>query len=173
MAINQIMNALPSVLKTKAKFLTLTSLVFFALVGVSNSIPVEQPAAPEQSAEPDASVGYIPAELLARYYGNPYNDQEQESVAKRAPQPDQVEEELFPRYVQRRSGTNGYWNLLKALEEELALEGMSKQGIEDDGAAVSEAAPAGDDVHKVNKRRKFSYVYQTNKKRCIMCKFRN
>ena len=73
------------------------------------------------------------SELLARYYGNLYNDQEQENVAKRAPQPDQVEEELFPRYVQRRSGTNGYWNLLKALEEELALEGMSKQGIEDDG----------------------------------------
>ena len=41
------------------------------------------------------------------------------------------------------------------------------------GATVNEAAPAGDDMHKVNKRRKFSYVYTTNQKRCIMCKFRN
>ena len=41
------------------------------------------------------------------------------------------------------------------------------------GATANEAAPAGDDMHKVNKRRKFSYVYTTNQKRCIMCKFRN
>ena len=41
------------------------------------------------------------------------------------------------------------------------------------GATVNEVAPAGDDMHKVNKRRKFSYVYTTNQKRCIMCKFRN
>jgi len=155
MAIHQIMYALPSISKTKAKFLTSTSLVFFVLVGVSNSIPIDQPNTSEQNVESEAApIGYIPSELLARYYGNLYNDQEQENVAKRAPQPDQVEEELFPRYVQRRSGNNGYWNLLKALEEELALEGMSKQGIEDDGATVNEAAPAGDDVHKVNKRRR-------------------
>jgi len=155
MAIHQIMYALPSMLKTKAKFLTSTSLVFFVLVGVSNSIPIDQPNTSEQNVESEAApIGYIPSELLARYYGNLYNDQEQENVAKRAPQPDQVEEELFPRYVQRRSGSNGYWNLLKALEEELALEGMSKQGIEDDGATVNEAAPAGDDMHKVNKRRR-------------------
>jgi len=155
MAIHQIMYALPSMLKTKTKFLTSTSLVLFVLVGVSNSIPIDQPNTSEQNVEAEAApIGYIPSELLARYYGNLYNDQEQENVAKRAPQPDQVEEELFPRYVQRRSGTNGYWNLLKALEEELALEGMSKQGIEDDGATVNEAAPAGDDMHKVNKRRR-------------------
>jgi len=171
MAIHQIMYALPSMLKTKSKFLTSTSLVLFVLVGVSNSIPIDQPNTSEQNVEAEAApIGYIPSELLARYYGNLYNDQEQENVAKRAPQPDQVEEELFPRYVQRRSGTNGYWNLLKALEEELALEGMSKQGIEDDGATVNEVAPAGDDMHKVNKRRKFSYVYTTNQKRCIMCR---
>jgi len=155
MAIHQIMYALPSMLKTKSKFLTSTSLVLFVLVGVSNSIPIDQPNTSEQNVEAEAApIGYIPSELLARYYGNLYNDQEQENVAKRAPQPDQVEEELFPRYVQRRSGTNGYWNLLKALEEELALEGMSKQGIEDDGATVNEVAPAGDDMHKVNKRRR-------------------
>jgi len=155
MAIHQIIYALPSMLKTKAKFLTSTSLVLFVLVGVSNSIPIDQPNTSEQNVEAEAApIGYIPSELLARYYGNLYNDQEQENVSKRAPQPDQVEEELFPRYVQRRSGTNGYWNLLKALEEELALEGMSKQGIEDDGATVNEAAPAGDDMHKVNKRRR-------------------
>jgi len=155
MAIHQIMYALPSMLKTKSKFLTSTSLVLFVLVGVSNSIPIDQPNTSEQNVEAEAApIGYIPSELLARYYGNLYNDQEQENVAKRGPQPDQVEEELFPRYVQRRSGTNGYWNLLKALEEELALEGMSKQGIEDDGATVNEVAPAGDDMHKVNKRRR-------------------
>jgi len=145
MAIHQIM------LKTKVKFLTLTSLVFFALLGVSNSIPLDQPTAAEQNADSEAPV-YIPADALARYYGNPYNDQD--IVSKRAPQPDQVEEELFPRYVQRRSGANDYWNLLKALEEELALEEMSKQGTENDGAIVNEPASAGDDAHKVNKRRR-------------------
>ena len=41
------------------------------------------------------------------------------------------------------------------------------------GAIANEPASTGDDVHKVNKRRKFSYVYTSNKKRCIMCKFRN
>jgi len=147
-------------------------------VGVSNSIPLEQPTAPEQSAEPESPMGYIPAELMARYYGNPYNDQEEENVAKRALQPVQLEEDSFPKYVQKKdysgyertSGTNGYWNLLKALEEELALERMSKQGIQDDGSVENVAAPAGDDMHKVNKRRKFSYVYTTNKKRCIHCR---
>jgi len=163
MAIHQIM------LKTKVKFLTLTSLVFFVLLGVSNSIPLDQPAAADQNADSEGPL-YIPEDALARYYGNPYNDQDQENVAKRAPQPDQVDEELFPRYVQRRSGTNDYWNLLKALEEELALEAMSKQGIENDGAIANEPASTGDDVHKVNKRRKFSYVYTSNKKRCIMCR---
>jgi len=147
MAIHQIM------LKTKVKFLTLTSLVFFVLLGVSNSIPLDQPAAADQNADSEGPL-YIPEDALARYYGNPYNDQDQENVAKRAPQPDQVDEELFPRYVQRRSGTNDYWNLLKALEEELALEAMSKQGIENDGAIANEPASTGDDVHKVNKRRR-------------------
>ena len=61
MAIRQIMYALPSMLQTKAKFLITTSLVFFVLVGVSNSIPLEQPTAPEQSAEPESPMGYIPA----------------------------------------------------------------------------------------------------------------
>jgi len=165
MAIHQIMYVLPSILQTKAKFLITTSLVFFVLVGVSNSIPVEQPvAASEQSAEPESPMGYIPAELMARYYGNPYNDQEQENVAKRDYQTDQVQEELFPRFVQKKdySGygrvnaekAQGYWNLLKALEEELALERISKQEMEDDGVVENEAAPAGDDVHKVNKRRR-------------------
>ena len=80
---------------------------------------------------------------MARYYGKPYNDQEQENVAKRNYQTDQVQEELFPRFVQKKdySGygrvsaekAQGYWNLLKALEEELALERMSKQDMEDDG----------------------------------------
>jgi len=162
MAIRQIMYALPSMLQTKAKFLITTSLVFFVLVGVSNSIPLEQPTAPEQSAEPESPMGYIPAELMARYYGNPYNDQEEENVAKRALQPVQLEEDSFPKYVQKKdysgyertSGTNGYWNLLKALEEEIALERMSKQGIQDDGSVENVAAPAGDDMHKVNKRRR-------------------
>ena len=62
MAIHQIMYALSSILQTKAKFLITTSLVIFVLVGVSNSIPVQQPvAASEQSAEPESPMGYIPA----------------------------------------------------------------------------------------------------------------
>ena len=44
----------------------------------------------------------------------------------------------MPSYVQRRSleehsARNSYWNLLKALEEQLALEQMSGQAVEDDG----------------------------------------
>ena len=54
MAIHQIM------LKTKVKFLTLTSLVFFVLLGVSNSIPLQQPTAAEENADSEAPL-YIPA----------------------------------------------------------------------------------------------------------------
>ena len=62
MAIHQIMYALPSMLKTKAKFLTSTSLVFFVLVGVSNSIPIDQPNTSEQNVESEAApIGYIPS----------------------------------------------------------------------------------------------------------------
>lgn len=53
MAIHQIM------LKTKVKFLTLTSLVFFVLLGVSNSIPLDQPAAADQNADSEGPL-YIP-----------------------------------------------------------------------------------------------------------------
>ena len=62
MAIHQIMYALPSMLKTKSKFLTSTSLVFFVLVGVSNSIPIDQPNTSEQNVESEAApIGYIPS----------------------------------------------------------------------------------------------------------------
>jgi len=67
------------------------------------------------------------------------------------------------------SARNSYWNLLKALEEQLALEEMSRQGVDDDEPIVNEAEPE-EDVHKVNKRRKFHYTYTTNKKRCVMCR---
>ena len=65
MAIHQIMYALPSMLKTKSKFLTSTSLVLFVLVGVSNSIPIDQPNTSEQNVEAEAApIGYIPGLAL-------------------------------------------------------------------------------------------------------------
>ena len=75
MAIHQIMYALPSMLKTKSKFLTSTSLVLFVLVGVSNSIPIDQPNTSEQNVEAEAApIGYIPsgnsmiAFFIVRYF---------------------------------------------------------------------------------------------------------
>ena len=68
-------------------------------------------------------------------YGNPYSDEDELKTEKRTPMKEIDEGHYMPRYIQRRSNSarNNYWNLLKALEEQLALEEMSRQGVEDDG----------------------------------------
>ena len=70
------------------------------------------------------------------YYGD--SDEEATQVAKRNPHArlhEFEDESNVPSYVERRSELpeSRYWNLLKALEEELALEAMSRQGPESDG----------------------------------------
>ena len=62
-------------------------------------------------------------------------EEEAPDVAKRNPILRQIEEDKeIPRYLERRSNSaGGYWNLLKALEEELALEALSRDGLEADG----------------------------------------
>jgi hypothetical protein len=109
----------------------------------------------DQASDSEIPPGYVPTALLAKYYGNMYNDQEEANVEKRTPVLDNEEGQHIPRYIQKRthSNENRYWNLLRALEEELALEGMARQGIEDDETIANEAEPV-DDVHKVDKRRR-------------------
>jgi hypothetical protein len=124
-------------------------------VGSTNSNPIEAPTSVDQASDSDIPEGYAPAALLARYYGNPYSDEDELKAEKRTPMKEIEEGQHMPRYVQRRSNPsrNSYWNLLKALEEDLALDEMSRQGNEDDEPIVNEAEPE-EDVHKVNKRRR-------------------
>ena len=76
--------------------------------------------------------------LLARYYGSPYRDEDEVEAEKRTPNVEIEEGQHMPRYVQKRNypSRNDYWNYLKALEEELALEKMSRQRNDDDGKLI-------------------------------------
>lgn len=168
----QKMHSIQSVLKTKLRVWAATSLVALVLVSSTNSNPVEAPTSVDQVSDPDIPEGYAPAvtkryrvenypklaALLARYYGNPYSDEDELMAEKRTSGQEIEEGQHMPSYVQRRSleehsARNSYWNLLKALEEQLALEEMSRQGVEDDEPIVNEAEPE-EDVHKVSKRRR-------------------
>jgi len=154
------MPAFTSVLKHEVRTWTATTLAILILVGFTNSNPVEPPNSVDQSSDSDVSSGSVPEALLARYYEIPYMEQEEANVAKRNPilkqisQRDIDEDNEVPRYLERRSSSvGGYWNLLKALEEELELEAMSREPLEADEPVATEVEPQND-VHKVNKRRR-------------------
>jgi len=112
------------------------------LIGLTKSSPVEPATAVDQAPESHAPVEYPPA-LLARYY-----DRNPEILS----QPDLVDE---GEVVRKRSDSSRgrYWNLLNALEEELALEALSRQGPELEEPITNEVEPVND-AHKVNKRRR-------------------
>jgi len=142
----------------KARIWVASSVLILVLVGFTNSNPVEPDTSDNQAPDSNIRGGYVPPGLLARYYGNPYSDEEVSEISKRNPHArlQGIEDEnQIPRYVERRSELpeGRYWSLLKALEEELALEAMSRQGPESDEPVVNEAEPASD-AHKVNKRRR-------------------
>jgi len=159
MIIHRRMPSLVLALKSRAINWAAISVVVLAFVGFTQSNPIVSDPSDGQAA-PDSIIpmGYAPPALLAGrgYYGD--SDEEATQVAKRNPHArlhEFEDESNLPSYVERRSELpeSRYWNLLKALEEELALEAMSRQGPESDEPIVNEAAPESD-AHKVNKRRR-------------------
>lgn len=127
------------------------------LVGFTNSNPVEPPpGSVDVVSDSDLSSAPVPAALIGRYYDNPYMEEEGPDAVKRNSDID--EENEIPRYLQkRRNSAEGrrileFIESLKALEEELALEALAREGLEADEHVANEVEPQND-VHKVNKRR--------------------
>jgi len=152
--------ALSEMLKNEVRAFTAASLAILILAGLTHSNPIEPPSSVDQIPE-YIHPGSVPAELLGRYLGNPYMEEEaSDIIQKRNPILRQItqreidEDKEFPRYLEKRSKSpGGYWNLVKALEEELALEAMARERL---GAEEREAneVETPNDVHQVNKRRR-------------------
>lgn len=158
MIIHRRMPSLALAVKNKTSNWAAISVVVLVFVGFTYSNPIESDV---QAPDSNIPVGYAPPAFLASHY--PYPDEEAAEVAKRNPHAmlQQFEDDSqVPTYVERRSELpeSRYWNLLKALEEELALEAMSRQGPEVDESVENEAVPESD-AHKMDKRGRRRYGF--------------
>lgn len=155
----QRMSAFSILVQHEVKTWTATSFAILILVGFTNSIPVAPPEPAEPSSVSDAS----PESLHPGYYEYPYMEQEATDDVKGDPVLEQInpgdidEENEISRYREtKRSPASRYWNLMKALEEELALEAMAKERQQPDGMdeSLTDDVEQPNDVHTVNKRRR-------------------
>lgn len=159
MIIHQKTPVLSEKFSNEIRTVTVTTLAILFLAGLTHSNPIEPESAEDQPQE-QLRPQFIPTELIGRYYGNPYIESGSSNVAKRNPILAQLaqnpidEEKQLPRYIEKRSHYPGsYWQLLKALEEEMALEAMARgdSGAEEPIAAGVESQNG---VHQVDKRRR-------------------
>lgn len=152
-------------MKTHHKTSAFTAtLAIILLVGCTNSNPVETTNDAEENPE-DARPAAIPAAMMGRYYGSPYMEDYLPNAAKRIPilseadQSEDEEEKGLPRYAEgRENSPSSYLRLLKALEEELALEAMAREESMADEPSAAEVEPQND-VHQVDKRRRRRYGF--------------
>lgn len=139
-----------------------TILTVLLFIGVTSSNPIG-PAA--NGAEQDEQEP-IAQDLMGRYYANPYEVEDMrlakrnEFLAQMAHDHD-VAHKRIPRYYEKRNNYPGsYWELLKALEEEAALEAPAQEEArgDDESPATGVEAPVSDG-HQIDKRRRRRYGF--------------
>lgn len=95
------MPSMKPVFNIKFRVWAATSLIALVFVSSTNSIPVEAPASVDQASESDMPIA--PGALLARYYGNPYSDEDELKAEKRTSMKEIEEGQHMARYIQKKN----------------------------------------------------------------------